>query len=106
MLTLSKLFWLLLLGAGAAYWWVAREIKEIAYQAAKAHCHRMDVEFLDDSVVLRRLRLMRDEDGRLRLWRRYGFEFSATGAERYGGSIVLLGRRVKLIQLDAHRCPE
>jgi len=106
MLTLSKLFWLLLLGAGAAYWWVAREIKETAYQAAKAYCQRMDVAFLDESVVLRKLRPVRGEDGRLGFLRRYSFEFTTTGAQRYGGVIVLQGRRVKLIQLDAHHCPE
>lgn len=106
MLTLSKLFCLLLLGAGAAYWWVAREIKEIAYQAAKAHCRRMDVALLDDSVVLRKLRPVRGEDGRLAFWRRYSFEFSTTGAQRYGGTVVLQGRRIKLIQLDPHHYPE
>lgn len=106
MLTLSKLFWLLLLGAGVAYWWVAREIKEVAYRAARAHCQRMDVAFLDDSVVLRKLRPVRGEDGRLGFLRRYSFEFTTTGAQRYGGVIVLQGRWVKLIQLDAHHCPE
>ncbi len=103
MITLTDLFWLTLLGLALSYWWSARGMKERALIAARRRVRDLELEFLDDSVVLLWLRPKRDREGQWRLLRRYRFEFSATGQERYQGWIELLGYRVGEFHLDVHR---
>ena len=49
-----------------------------------------------------RLRLARNEEGRLRLQRTYTFEFSETGDNRRRGAIVLLGAEVADLRLEPY----
>jgi hypothetical protein len=65
--------------------------------------NRLRLQFLDDTVAFARLRLGRDDAGRLRLRRTYGFEFSDTGDNRRQGAIVMLGARVESLQLEPFR---
>ena len=87
------------------YWWSAQGIKERALKAARAHCEGMDIQLLDDSVVLRRLWFKRDGRGSFRVWRLFYFEFTATGEERYSGTVEMLGMAVVSLQLAPHRMP-
>jgi hypothetical protein len=57
-------------------------------------------------MVLKGLWPCRDEQGILRLRRRYGFEFTSTGQERYEGIISLAGMRMLSLDLDAHIVPD
>ena len=54
-------------------------------------------------MALSKFRIKRDTRGNVRLWRCYQFEFTATGQERYNGSVVLFGSQVGDIQLEPHR---
>lgn len=81
----------------------AMRAKEAARRAAHDACARAGVYLLDDTVQRQRLWLCRDGSGRLRLCRRYGFEFTSDGAQRYAGSLQLTGHRAHTIQLDAYR---
>lgn len=103
MYDLSDLAWLTLLVCCCLYWWKAHGMKEIALAATRKYCRNVDVELLDDTVVLKAFWFRRDAGGRLRMWRRYAFEFTSTGEERYSGFIVLLGPQVSNIQLEPHR---
>lgn len=103
MVELGDLFWLCLLLAACYYWWKAHGMKETALAATRAYCSKVDVELLDDTVVMRGFWFKRDDRGSLRMWRRYHFEFTSTGEERYSGLIVLLGDRVLNIQLEPYR---
>ena|SRR5690606_8176899 len=103
MLELSDLFWLLGFAVVAAYWWRAHAIKELALKVVRKRCQELDVQLLDDTVVLRGLWLRRGEGGRVQWWRSYLFEFTATGDDRYPGSIEVLGQRVIALQLAPHR---
>ncbi|HIF54400.1 MAG TPA: DUF3301 domain-containing protein, partial [Methylococcaceae bacterium] len=47
--------------------------------------------------------LKRNEQGKFMGWRSYQFEFTSTGEERYHGKVIMLGRQVINIQLDAYR---
>lgn len=100
---LHDLFWLTLVSLFCLHWWHAQKVKEIALKHTRRHCKELDLQLLDDSIGLRAFWLKRDEDGRLRFWRSYVFEFTATGDDRYKGRIVVLGRRVTNIELDPHR---
>lgn len=103
MLDLTELFWLFLAAFAGWYWWKARAVKEVALRTAKDHCRKMGVMLLDDAVFLRGFWFKRDADGRLRIWRRFLFEFATTGEHRYTGRVILLGWRVQSVQLDPHR---
>ena len=102
----SDLVLLLLVGSIGSYFWQAHGIREIALRATRLYCRREGLQLLDESVALRTLWLKRDTKGKVRGWRGYQFEFTATGDERYLGKIVTLGRQVESIQVPPHRIPE
>lgn len=106
MFNLTELAWLFLFAFAGWYWWKSREVKEVALAAAKRHCQQMDVMLLDEAVYLRGFWFKRDLNGRIRVWRRFMFEFSTTGEHRYLGRVIMLGWRVESVQLDPHRITE
>ncbi len=77
--------------------------RERAVRAGREACQRYDLQFLDDTVSFRRLRLARDEDGMLKIARTYTFEFSDTGNNRRHGAIVMLGGELQDLQLEPYR---
>lgn len=96
---------LLILLAGFFYWLNAARAKEIARQVGRRACEVEDVQFLDESVVLIRLRLRRNQNGQLTLYREYQFEFTSDGGVRYGGEIIVFGRQVERVTLEPYRIP-
>ncbi|HTY99312.1 MAG TPA: DUF3301 domain-containing protein [Rhodocyclaceae bacterium] len=82
----------------AWFWYDSAGAREAAVAAARAACDADGLQFLDDTVAIVRIWPGRDGDGQLRLQRVYGFEYSDTGDNRRGGSIVVLGRRVVAIR--------
>lgn len=87
--------------AGLIWFWVdSLGARERALAVCARACADNDVQFLDQTVALKRLRLGRGPDGRMRLRRLYGFEFSTDGANRRRGSAELLGRRVVALSLE------
>lgn len=81
-------------------WYTGLRVRERAKQACLRFCQREGVRLLDDTVALDRLWVQRARDGRLRIERRYTFEFSADGVSRSDGIVVMLGDRVQLLALD------
>jgi len=102
-LSLTTLILLFAAGFGAWYWWRALGTKERALSAARQACERADVLLLDQSVYLSGIGLQRDEHGRLKLRRRYTFEFTATGEGRYRGRIELVGQTPHSVEFEPHR---
>ena len=91
---------------GFWYWSSAKNVHEYAYQAVKQHCQLLHLQMLDDYVAIKTIIIKRDSQGRFRLLRRYHFEFSSTGNERYNGTITLVGRQTLNIQLEPYRIVE
>ncbi|MEQ9545343.1 MAG: DUF3301 domain-containing protein [Marinobacter sp.] len=102
-MTLGTLFWLFAAVFALWYWWRAKAIKDFVLQAARNYCKKMDVMLLDDAVYLRGLWFKRDETGRLRVWRRFLFDFTYTGEERYVGRVIMLGPRILHMELEPHK---
>jgi hypothetical protein len=90
------------LGA-VALWADSLRARERAVAAGREACRRYGVQLLDDTVAFVRLRLARDDEGRLRLRRTYAFEFSETGDNRRHGAIVMLGAQLEDLQLEPYR---
>jgi len=97
---------ILVLGAIAALWLDSIKVREAAVNAAKAACAAEGLQFLDDTVAIAALKLVRDDRGRLKLQRTYEFEYSDTGDNRIRGSVLLIGRRVVILNLGTHFPPE
>ena len=93
------------LAAAVSVWWTGQKARERVLSAARARCNHVGVQLLDETVTLDGWGLMRGPGGTLRLWRRYGFEFSSTGDERYAGHVLMAAGRIRRIELDAHRLP-
>lgn len=94
---------LILLVLVAAFWMDALGAREVCLAAAREACGQECVQLLDESVAVERMRLARDEEGRLGLRREYVFEFSRTGTDRELGHIGLQGRRVVWLDLVRRR---
>jgi len=91
--------------AGVLFWIDSLRARERALEAGRKACRRYGVQLLDETVQFARLRLARDDEGRLRLRRSYSFEFSDTGDNRRQGAIVMLGAELQDMQLEPYKIP-
>ena len=87
------------------YWWNSVSAYEIAYREARTVCQRLDLQFLDDTLDVIKLRLCRHPKGYMQLCRVYEFEFSSDGDSRYKGYININGQKVGGIDMDAYKIP-
>ena len=94
---------IVLIAAGIFFWLDSLRARERALSAGRAACQRYELQFLDDTVSVSRVRLGRDEEGQLRIARTYTFEFSDTGNNRRHGAIVMLGGELQDLQLEPFR---
>lgn len=99
----AEILAILALAAGALFWADSLRARERALKAGRAACERYGLQFLDDTVAFARLRLARDEGGRLRIARTYTFEFSDTGNNRRDGAIVMLGEELRDLHFEPYR---
>ncbi|MBI3373937.1 MAG: DUF3301 domain-containing protein [Betaproteobacteria bacterium] len=102
---MAEAFALLLLAAAVAAWIDSLGAREAALEAGREACARYGLQFLDDTVAFAKLRLLRDEEGRMRLVRLYSFEFSEDGANRRSGAIQVHGRDAEDVQLEPYSIP-
>lgn len=93
---------LVLLVAGTVFWVDSLRAREAALVAGRAACERYGLLLLDDTVAVSRMRFARNSDGRLRLARTYGFEFSDTGDNRRQGAIQLIGGEAADISFEPY----
>ncbi len=103
MLELLGLVALLLL---ALLWFDSLQAREVAVRAARRACEAEGLLFLDDTVGISSVKPARDDEGRLKLQRAYEFEYSDTGNNRIAGSVVMLGKRVMLLNIGLRVVPE
>ena len=80
--------------------WDTMRAREKANDAMREACARSGYFFLDDTVSLVSVRPQRDRDGRVRLARRYTFQYSDTGHNRRDGAITLLAGAVTSLSLS------
>jgi len=105
MFTLENLIWLLIAGILLVYFWHSGRFTGRARAIAIDYCQQFGLQLLDHSIVIKGVWPERTEAGDLTLRRRYQFEFSSTGTQRYQGVLVLLGMNLKSIELEAYELP-
>ncbi|MCK8515965.1 DUF3301 domain-containing protein [Methylonatrum kenyense] len=92
----------LLLGLAALVWRSSMAALERAREAGKRACRQAGVQFLDDTVVLRGIRLQRSPGGVPAFERRYRFEFATRGDRRYRGTVTVFPRRPTRVEMEAY----
>ena len=102
MFSLGNLIWLLIAGIFLVYFWHSGRFTGRARAIAIDYCQQFGLQLLDHSVVIKGVWPEKTEAGNLTLRRRYQFEFSSTGTQRYQGVLVLLGMNLKSIELEAY----
>jgi len=85
------------------YWWNSVSAYEVAYAQARAACARLDLQFLDDTLDVIKLRLCRHPHGYMQFCRVYEFVFSSDGNTRYMGYVRLSGSKFETIDMDAYK---
>lgn len=91
-----------LLAALGWFWYDSMRAREAAIAIGKEVCRRDGVQFLDETVALANLGFTRDPRGHLTFRRTYRFEFSDTGNNRLKGSVVMMGTRLEILNLEPH----
>ena len=81
-------------------WFDSMRARERALAAASRACERDGLQLLDETVECVSLRPARSNDGRVALRRIYRFEFSDSGDNRRGGSIVMLSGKVESLTME------
>lgn len=97
---------LLLIGFIAFIFWLWRDSmtsREKAFKISKQACQQLDVQLLDDTVSLAKLKLCRNKNGVMALCREYTFEFTQSGEARHLGRISMAGQIIRDVVLDTHK---
>lgn len=94
---------LLLLSALGWFWFNSLRALEIARDLGKHACSNANVQFLDDTVAIIALALVRDISGRRVFRRTYRFEFSETGNTRLEGRLILLGDKIESLTMEPYQ---
>jgi len=83
----------------AGFWYSSLAARELANRVAKETCVSANVQMLDGTVAIHRLRLVRSGDAPLAWHRTYVFDYSSDGFSRQRGFVVLTGDTVDTVGL-------
>ncbi|PTY37557.1 hypothetical protein BGP77_13745 [Saccharospirillum sp. MSK14-1] len=102
MLSSEQLLLILVFAVISAWWWRHLGIRQLALAHARKACQKANVQLLDQSVYLRKIRLARSPVSLVTVERSYEFEFSTRGDRRFLGWVVLTGRRLQRLELQPY----
>ena len=74
--------------------------KEIAMQASAVACQQINAQFLVQTASLKRINIIRNQQGRLGFERIYSFDFSRDRESREKGLVTIKGHTVKQVLLE------
>ena len=94
----EALLLLLIVGVVGALWAWSTRARESVLAIVSEVCRDLELQRLDDSVALHRLRLQRTPAG-LRMVRIYRFEFTIDGTTRYAGDVALTGDHLSWVRV-------
>ncbi len=96
---MSILLLLLLLALVVLLWQSNMSARETATSAARDTCSRQQLQLLDGTVELQRMRPIRSETGTLVFRRVFQFSYSPDGTIRQSGFVIMLGNQIESIGL-------
>ena len=95
---MTSLSFILLLLLIAWFWLDSLRAREIATGICRAACEQRQVQFLDQTVALRRLYLRWPSTG-VRIRRVYRFDYSEEGVGRHTGHVIMLGTALEQLSM-------
>jgi hypothetical protein len=91
LLLLIALFW---------FWYTSARARESAFKSVQQVLQESGMQLLDGSIYLRKIWPTRTQWGYVGLLRFYHFEYTANGADRYRGLIVMLANQMEYLQIE------
>lgn len=88
-----------LLALVVVFWHSSLAARELANRVAQEACAGAQVQMLDGTVAIHRLRIVRSGDQPLAWHRTYVFDYTADGYSRQRGFVVLTGGSVDTVGL-------
>jgi hypothetical protein len=88
---MNSLLFLIALALLVWLWQFNLRYRELAIRLVKNVCAEMELQLLDQTVALAGFSLRRDTDRHLVGVRKYNFEVSSNGVDRFTGAIMLQG---------------
>ena len=82
------------------FWIDSLAARETAIAFAKRYCEEINIQFLDQTVAVKKIKAGRNALGNFVFYRYYYFEFSTDGSNRFDGSAFLIGQKPRSIQLN------
>lgn len=98
MLTMTGLIVLIAITLVIWFWQSSMKAKELAIAASKNACSKRHLQFLDGTISFQKIRLKRNETGRVRFKRHYRFDYY-NGQARLTSTIVIFDNRVTELDL-------
>jgi Protein of unknown function (DUF3301) len=78
----------------ALFWFDSIGSRDQAILIGRELTQKIYLQFLDESVACQKIRLGRNQQGRVQILRTYTFEVSSTGGDRFLCELTLLGREL------------
>ena len=100
MFTIPTIIVLIIIGLGALLWQSNARAREFANKVSQQACKRHDLQFLDGTIILQKLRVKRANSGRLAMMRFYQFDFY-DGKQRLTGRITVFNHEVIELFLES-----
>jgi len=94
------ILFILIIAAAVWFWWTSAHSRETATALARRACTQCQVQLLDETVTLSKIRLQRNSKGAMQIARWYRFEFSTSGVNRRDGVVGILGKNLISMHLD------
>lgn len=82
-------------------WYETLRIRERVIKRCHLLCKEAELQLLDQTVAMVSISIARSSNGLPCLARRYQFEVSEDGVERYSGNVHLLGWEFVLVSFDS-----
>jgi len=89
-----------------AFWWTGSRARELAIEHARRSCQQEKVQFLDQSVALASLKIVRSEGGSAGIRRIYGFDFTDHIDHRDHGTVTMNGQTLVAVYMPYTRDEE
>jgi len=83
--------------------WQHLNINIAARQLSIKECEKREVVLLDQTIVLKKMKIVRVQQTLCAIERQYTFEFSRIGDARYQGELSFIGKRPKNIDFGLYR---
>lgn len=106
MIEIQDLYWLTLGGIILIWWWQSIKMREQALWQAKKYCEQMNLQWLDQNLVMKKIRFIRKSMVYWKIEITFQFEFATTGSDRYRGFLIFVGGKLSQIVTDPYEPQE